>query len=271
MIVVLGGTGNIGRPTVAELQSRGADFMVVSRNPDAARQALGEVVDVVQGDLNQPDSLAAAFAGADKVFLHSGLSPTLAAEQINAIDAAKAAGVSHIVKISGNEKGVRPDARAPTLRMHFEATEALKASGVPYTLIHPNYFMQNLLAMAPVVAEQGKVIAPVPGDVEVAMIDCRDIAAVAARTLTEDGHEGQACSLHGEPVTYTQVAALLSEALGKDVPHIQVPKEAAVQAMKDRGMPEFIVVLEIRANRERDRTAYAISALGKAVVEQLAT
>ena len=241
MIVVLGGTGNIGRPTVAELQSRGAEFKAVSRNPDAARETLGPGVEVVGGDLSQPESLATAFAGADRVFLHSGLSPTLAAEQINAIDAAKAAGVSHIVKISGNENGMRPDAPAPTLRMHYEAEEALKASGVPYTLIRPNYFMQNLLAMAPVIAEQGKMIAPISGEVQVSMIDCRDIAQVAAMALTEDGHEGKIYALHGEPVSYPQIAAALSDALGKDVPYIQPPKEAAIQAMKDRGMPEFVV------------------------------
>ena len=127
MIVVLGGTGNIGRPLVAELTSRGADFKVVSRNAAAARETLGDVA-VVEADLSQPDSLAAAFEGASKLFLHSGLSPNLNAEQIAAIDAAKAAGIGHIVKISGNENGMRPDVPAPTLRMHYETEEALKAS-----------------------------------------------------------------------------------------------------------------------------------------------
>ncbi len=240
MIVVLGGTGNIGRPLVAELTSRGADFKVVSRNAAAARETLGDVA-VVEADLSQPDSLAAAFEGASKLFLHSGLSPNLNAEQIAAIDAAKAAGIGHIVKISGNENGMRPDVPAPTLRMHYETEEALKASGVAYTLIRPNYFMQNLLAMAPMIADQGKMIAPISGEVEVSMIDCRDIAAVAAMALTESGHEGQIYALHGDPVSYPQVAAILSETLGKEIPHIQPPKEAAIQAMKDRGMPEFVV------------------------------
>ena len=113
MIVVLGATGNIGRPVVAELTARGADFKAVSRNATAAKETLGDVA-IVEADLAQPETLAAVMAGATKLFLHSGLSPNLNAEQIAAIDAAKAAGVSHIVKISGNENGMRPDVPAPT-------------------------------------------------------------------------------------------------------------------------------------------------------------
>lgn len=240
MIVVLGATGNIGRPLVAELTARGADFKAVSRNAEAARQTLGDVT-IVDADLAKPETLAEVMAGADKLFLHSGLSPDLQGEQTAAIEAAKAAGIGHIVKISGNENGMRPDVPAPTLRMHYEVEQHLKASGVPYTLIRPNYFMQNLLAMAPVIAEQGKMIAPISPDVEVSMIDCRDIAKVAADALTEDGHEGKTYALHGAPVSYPQVAAALSDVLGKEVPHIQPPKEAAIQAMQERGMPEFVV------------------------------
>ena len=241
MIVVLGATGNTGRALVKALSDKGAAFKCVVRDVDRAKGVLGDGVELVQGDLSQPATLEPAFSGGDKLFLLSGHSPALKTEQVAAVSAAKAAGIGFILKVSGAEGGIRPDSPAEIPRMHYEIEQEVINSGVPHAILRPGFFLQNLLMMAPVIAEQGKLITPVPGDVQISMIDVRDTADVAARVLTEGGHEGQIYALNGDAVTYTDIAAELGKQLGKEVPFVQVPKDAALGVMRERNMPDWLV------------------------------
>ena len=128
MIVVIGGTGNTGRALVAALSAKGLDFKCLVRDVDKARETLGADVALVQGDLDDPASLDHAFEGADKVFLNSGHGPALKQQQLNAIEAAKRAGISQFVKMSGSEKGVTADGPSQIMRDHYQVEQALKAS-----------------------------------------------------------------------------------------------------------------------------------------------
>ncbi len=118
MILVFGGTGLVGRGVVAGLRQKGEDVRIFARDPDRARETLGEGIEYVKGDLEDPTTFAPAMQGADKVFLLSGQHPNQLQHQTGVIDAAKKAGVAHLVKISGGNGLVRPDSLSMTGRDH---------------------------------------------------------------------------------------------------------------------------------------------------------
>jgi uncharacterized protein YbjT (DUF2867 family) len=131
---------------------------------------------------------------------------------------------------------------APTRisRQHAEIEDRLTSSGLPYTLLRPQSFMQNTLMSAPTVACQGKIFQPMKSG-RLGMIDARDIGEVAAKVLTEDGHEGKTYTLTGPAaISFYDVAEALSEVLGKEVGYVPIPPEKAKEAMLDRGIPEWM-------------------------------
>ena len=241
MIGVIGGTGNTGRAVVAALQKKGADFRCLVRDPAAAAETLGSDVDLVQADTADADSIEAGLAGCDKLFLLTGHSPAMQEQQINTIEAAKRAGVSHVVKLSGGDAVATPDGPSKLGQAHYHIEEALKASGLEWTILRPGLFMQNFLNMAGMVKGQGKIMMPVPADVEAGMIDVRDTGDVAAAVLTGDGHNGQSYFLASANRTPGDVAAVLSAELGREIAFVEVPLEGAVGAMKERGMPDWLI------------------------------
>ena len=241
MIGVIGGTGLTGRTVVAALQAKGADFRCLVRDPAAAAETLGGDVELVQADVSDAASIETGLAGCDKLFLLTGHSPVMGEQQIGAIEAAKRAGVKHVVKLSGGDAVVKEDTPALVMRAHWEIEQALKASGLEWTILRPGFFMQNFLNMAGMVKGQGKVMMPVPADVPVGMIDVRDTGDVAAAVLTGDGHNGKSYVLAGPVQTPSDFTAALSSELGKEIPFVQVPMEGAVGAMKERGMPDWLI------------------------------
>lgn len=241
MIGVIGGTGVTGRTVVSALQAKGADFRCLVRDPAAAAETLGGDVELVQADVADAASIEAGLAGCDKLFLLTGHSPVMAEQQIGAIEAAKRAGVKHVVKLSGGDAIVQEVTNAKIGHAHWQIEQALKASGLEWTVLRPGFFMQNFLNMAGMVKGQGKVMMPVPADVEVGMIDVRDTGDVAAAVLTSEGHNGQSYFLASANYTPSDFTAALSSELGSEVPFVQVPMEGAVGAMKERGMPDWLI------------------------------
>lgn len=241
MIGLIGATGTTGAALVKALQAKGAAFRCLVRDPAAAAGKLGADVEMVQADLADAASIEAGLAGCDKLFLLSGHSPVMAEQQINALNAAKAAGVKHIVKLSGGGFIVREDSPGMIGRAHWEVEQAIKSSGLDWTMLRPGFFMQNFLNMAQAVTGMGKVMMPVPADVKIAMIDTRDTADVAAGVLTSDGHAGKEYPLAGLELTPADATAAIAAAAGREVAFVQVPMEGAVAAMKDRGMPDWLV------------------------------
>ena len=235
MIAVIGGTGTTGREVVKGLQEEGARFRCIVRDAERAQGMLGDDVAVVEGDLADPATVEAGCRDCEALFLLSGHSPAMAEQQINAIDAAKRAGVRRIVKSAGMM--VHPEMMIQ--RLHVEAEDHLKESRADWTILRPNFFRQNLLNAAGVVREQDKIIMPFPADVPIAMIDVRDTAAVAVKVLTEDGHAGVTYELTGVPVTLNECAAALTRALGKNIAYVQAPLEKAQAMMRENGAPDW--------------------------------
>jgi uncharacterized protein YbjT (DUF2867 family) len=212
MLLVTGATGHVGRPLVRELDARGAAFRVLVRDP-ARAAGLPDRAERLVGDLDAPATLAGALDGVERLFLlvpGTGLDHTE-----HAVAAAQAAGVRHIVYLSSYF--AIGDPVPPMGRWHHRREQLIRASGIPATLLRPSGFMTNVFDWRPTLREGGYVLDPT-GPGRAAPIDPADVAAVAAATLTEDGHQGKEYLLTGgEVFTVAEQVQILARALGRDL------------------------------------------------------
>ena len=161
--------------------------------------------------------------------------PNITALERKAIDEIKQAGVRHVVKLSA--MGGRD---AIFLRQHADSEDYIKSSGVAYTFLRPNGFMQNFVTYNGATINTQNAFYGSQGDGEVSHIDLRDIAAVAVKTLTEDGHEGKAYTLTGpEALSNARVAEILSEDTGREIKYVDLTAEQFKQALLGVGLPEW--------------------------------
>ena len=171
-------------------------------------------------------------------------SPDGVAESLEFLAAASESGLKHVVKLSV----IRSLGGTTVGKWHGAIDEALKKSGMAWTILLPGGFMQNFVnGSAP--RPDGNMYLPV-GNAKVAYVDTRDIAAIAVKALTEPGHEGKEYTLTGPAdLTYAEMAAIMTEASGRQIHHVDVPPEAARQGMLGAHMPEWMVdiILEINA------------------------
>ena len=238
-ILVTGATGNVGSILIPKLIAMGATVRALVRDESKAQGLRDAGVEVVIGDLDKPETLDTAFSGVDKVFLVTAPNPNQVTQARNGIAAAKRAGNPHIVRLSAGALKEMPGALPRVSAQHAEIDAELKASGLPYTILRPHNFMQNTLMAAQTVASDGAVYMPMK-ESKLGMIDVRDIVDVAAKVLTEAGHEGKTYGLTGPAsISYQDIAAGLSKALGKEVKYVDVPLEAAREGMLGMGMPQW--------------------------------
>jgi uncharacterized protein YbjT (DUF2867 family) len=241
MYAVVGATGNTGRAVVKELEGLGEKPVSIVRNADKAREVLGSSAKIAIAELDDRAGMTKALAGAKRVLIVTGHNPSSAAQQINVIEAAKAAGAEYIVKISGGRAVTGPNVESVNGRAHFEIEEHLKSCGLRWCILSPGLFMQNMLAQAANI-KQGKIVQPWPKDLSVALIDVRDTAALGARVLRDPGkHAGKLYSFTGAATTYGEFAEVIADALGKPIAYTALTLEQAEQGMKARGMPDWLV------------------------------
>src|ERR1700722_2649288 len=214
MILIAGATGAVGRHLVLELKTRRAPFRVLTRDPDKARALLGPV-DCAVGDVSRPETVAKALAGVEAAFLLSPLDPSLPAWEAGFARAAKKAGVKRLVKLSA--LGADPRSPAAVARWHGEAEEEVARAGVPFTILRPAAFYQNLLGSADSI-RRGTLPASM-GTARVAMVDARDVGAAAAAALAgSTSFEGMTLTLTGPaPLTYADAASILTRVLGRPI------------------------------------------------------
>jgi len=229
MIVVTGATGHIGSELVRLLSKKGESVRAVTRDPHRALPL--PRVEWAKGDLRDGPSLAGLFRGADRMFLLTPNSEDMVTLQVNSIRAAQATGIAQIVK--GSALGASDHSRSPIGKAHYEVETALQESGVAWTILRPHVFMQNFLDMAPTIAREG-VIRSASGEGKIPFIDARDIAAVAAVTLTLPGHEGKKYVLTGpEALGYREVAKIIEDAIGRSVNYVaESPEEARERLLR---------------------------------------
>ena len=237
MVLVTGGTGAVGSELLRLLSQAGVATRALTRNPQKAPNLPGIIW--VGGDLAKPETLTPAFEGAQKVFLLTSYYEDMVTLQHNAIAAARAAGVTHVVKVSAF--AASDHSRAPIGRWHYQVEKELEESGLGWTILRPHHFMQNLLAQAEYIVKDG-VVYSASGDGKIPYIDPRDIAAVAFVTLTQPGHLGKKYVLTGgEAISYRQAAEIIGATIGKPVRFVdESPDQARARRVRE-GLPPAVI------------------------------
>lgn len=237
MILVTGATGNIGVELIKKFSASGKPVRAFVRNRSQARAIALPGIEFVEGDFTRPETFKPALAGADRLFLLIPSSSEVEQQQRNFVDAARTSKVRHIVKLSQ----LGADERSPGRfqRYHGAIETYVRKSGVPFTFLRPNLFMQGLLNFRSTISSQGAFYAPA-GNAQVSAVDVRDIASIAMKALTESGHEGKTYDITGpEPLTHAAMADQLSQALGKPVKYVDVPPETMRETLLGFGMPAW--------------------------------
>jgi len=206
-------------------------------NEEAAKSLPTQNVELAFGDYAKPDTLDAAMRGVDAVYALTPVNEHATAWMLAIIDAAQRAGIKHVVKHSGY--GAKLDGVTAIAREHATGDEHLRKSGLSYTILQPNSYMQNMLWQAGSIKSQGAFYLPL-GDAKQSVVDVGDIAAVAVKALTEPGHDKQTYVLSGpESLSLAEQADVIGAAIGKPVQYVAVPPAAAEEAMKGNGMPAW--------------------------------
>ncbi len=248
-VVVTGATGHLGHRVVTHLLAAGVpaeQITAAGRRTDRLADLADQGVRVAAADFTQPETLAAAFAGADTVLLVSSSEVGRRVDQHrNAIEAAKAAGVTRVVYTSAPHAGSTPLVLAPELTA---TEEILKASGLTWTILRNGWYTENYVGDLQQARESGRIVAAV-GDGRVASASRDDYAAAAAVVLSTEGHENAVYELTGDVAwAFTDLAAAATELLGRPVEFTPVSSEdrraGLLAAGLDEGTAGFVVALE---------------------------
>jgi len=237
-ILVTGATGNVGSALLGHLNTTDADLRALTHDESKAHKLSERGFEVIVGDFSEPEALGPALEGVGTVFLLTPIHPEQVSQASKVIKAAKDSGNDpRIVRLSVHQASHEAPTRIS--RQHAEIEDELISSGLPYTILRPQSFMQNTLAVARTVASEGKIYQPFK-DGKLGMIDARDIGEVAAKVLSEGGHQSKVYTLTGPTtISFHDVAEALGEVLGKEVSYVAIPLEKAKEAMLNRGISEW--------------------------------
>ena len=265
MILVTGATGLSGTQIVRRLSAEGVPVRALVRSPaKAAELALLPNVEVVEGDMGRPGTLATAVRGIDRAMLISSSDPMMQNVQTNLIDAARTAGVRHIVKLSG----IMPELDSPFrfARMHGQIERSLEESGMAFTHLRAGEFMTAYFRQVPSIVAKGALFLPLE-DARIASIDVADVVEVAVKVLTGPGHEGMTYppDRAGSADHASEVAARLSAVTGKPVRYVDIPPEDATRARLAAGMSPYMAEAldELFAERRRGKESTVSPMVGE--------
>ena len=260
-ILVTGATGSNGTEIIKRLSAQNIPVRAMVRNPDRAKEIVLPNVEVVEGNFDHPETLLEALTEVGRAFLLTNSTERAEAQQLAFVDAARQSSVKHIVKLSQ----FAADAHSPVrfLRYHAAVEAAIQASGMTYTFLRPNLFMQGLLSFRSTITSQNAFYAAI-GDAKVSVVDVRDIADVAVAALTEAGHEGKIYDLTGpQALTHTEMAEYLSAALKRQIAFVDIPPDQMREAMIGFGMPAWQAdgLIEDYAHYRRNEAAAIASGI----------
>jgi len=238
MICITGAGGTVGSEVIKQLESAKAPFRAAYFSNEKAEAARARGIDAVIIDYNRPETLRAAFQGCDKLFLLGPNALNQTQLELNAVEAAKAVGVRHIVKQSVLGAG---EEAFDLAKVHRPVEKAIESSGIAWTFLRPNSFMQNVVTYMGETIKAEAAFYSASGKAKISHVDVRDLTAVAVKALTEPNHEGKAYTLTGpEALTYDELANELSKVLGRSISHINLSPPDLKNGMLAQGMPEEI-------------------------------
>jgi uncharacterized protein YbjT (DUF2867 family) len=247
MILVVGATGAVGRQAVRELAEQNIPVRALIHSAGKEPLVAWPSVETVLGDLREASSLDSALEGVSKALLVSPLSPHLVELQGNFVKSAQRAGNIHVVKLSGLATSL--DSPVTSGRWHAEVEKQLVDSDLPFTFLRPPFFMRNILGFAPQIARHGFFESSM-NETPVAMIDVRDVASIAVAILTTEGHAEKAYTITGpQTLSFMDVAAEVSRAIGRQVTYRTATREEERDQLLGKGMPEWHVELILQFHR----------------------
>jgi uncharacterized protein YbjT (DUF2867 family) len=239
VILVAGATGNTGSGVAASLLDQGRQVRALVHDREKAEGLRERGAEIAVVDLDRPETLNESLLdGVTQVYFVTWNGPTALQQSRNLLDTITRSGrTPHIVRLSGYGT-----LESRIISELAQSEEDLKASGLPWTVLKPTFFMQNVLMAAETVREQGAVYWDW-GTGKAGMVDLRDVVdcAVAVLTGKADAVEGETYVLTGpSAIGFADVASALSRPAGREVQYVAVPHEATVEAMVSMGIPAWI-------------------------------
>lgn len=235
MIVITGASGHVGQHVLHELAEQSQAVRAWTRKP--IRNEKRPNVGWAAADFDDPRSLATAVQGADRLVLISPAHCRMEEHQLAVVEAAMRAGVKKIAKLSGLGAGPEASIRLP--QKHYAVEQAIAETGIDYSFVRPNLFMQGLLGSARSINADGAIYAPA-GHGAISFIDARDVARVLAAEVLRDGRA--IVEITGpQALTYADAARTLGEVIGRPVQHVDVSPEQARASMLAKGMDPWLV------------------------------
>ena len=234
MILITGASGNVGREVVKQALAVGLEIRATFQSPAVAAQAPAGLEGVIM-DYAKPETIRAALHGVEKIFLVGPPVRELSALEANFVKEVRAAGGKHIVKLSafGGRGSTFPSG-------HRDSEENIEASGLPYTFLRPNGFMQNLVNYSAGTIRSQNAFYGCQGNGAVSIVDIRDIAAVAVIVLAATGHEGKSYALTGgEALTNQQMAEKISPVAGRKINYVDLPPAEFKNGVLSTGASEW--------------------------------
>jgi uncharacterized protein YbjT (DUF2867 family) len=251
MILVTGANGLSGSAVIREFARQEYPVRALVRS-SAKAQALETLptVEVVEGDMLRASQLADALGGVDRVLMISSADQQMLEAQCAFIDAAKSAGVRHIVKFSGLNSAL--DSPFLFTRMHAEIERYLESSGLAWTHLRPSQFMQMYLREVPSIVAESAFFLPME-DAKLAPVDVEDIAKAAVALLHAPGHEGKRYDMTGpEALSMTEIAEQISLAIGKTVRYVNISQAERKRALIAAGVPPYFAdALDVQGSERR--------------------
>jgi uncharacterized protein YbjT (DUF2867 family) len=238
MILITGASGSVGKAVLQEAIRKESQIRGMFRSKeDAAKVPPG--CEAVLADYADKQSLLKALDGVSSAYVVCSPIPQLVELESNMVDACKEAGVRHVVLNSALGAGDYPKS-FPS--WHRKVEDKLKSTGMSYTILRPNGFLQNIVAFnAPSIRAQGAFYAAM-GDAKVSYLDVGDIAVVAVQALEGGAHAGKTYELNGlEAISNRELAARISKVTGRTVNFVDIPESAQRDAMLGLGMPDWQV------------------------------
>jgi uncharacterized protein YbjT (DUF2867 family) len=246
LFLISGASGNAGGAVLRAALEAGLPVTAMYRDRQDAAMA-PEGVPHVLADFADPASLRRALTGIERVYLVCGAIPQLVEYEGNMIEACREAGVGHVVLNSALGAGHFPKSFPA---WHTEVETRLRASGLAFTVLRPNGFMQNIVTYDSASIRAQRAFYAAMGETRTSLVDVRDVGAVAAAVLgAPSAHQGKVYELNGpEAVTNAEIAARISRLVGHAVAFVDIPEEAQRQAMLGAGMPAWQVtaILELQ-------------------------